>query len=217
MNSPYIGACFNGLTILRVYRDRILRGGRLRCRIRCSVKCFCGNIYETTLSTIINGNPSSCGCVNKAALLRVNTTHGYAAHGQSKTYRAWRSIKERTLCPHNSAWDDYGGRGIKICDRWLKFENFLEDMGDCPHKMTVDRIDVNGDYTPENCRWATFKTQNNNKRSNILVTFNGETKTLSQWADTIGVPYMYFWKKYRQEHVQIDKIQQMYAEHCCRA
>ena len=81
----------------------------------------------------------------------------------------------------------YGGRGITVCDRWSKFENFLADMGERPEKMTLDRIDTNGNYCPENCRWATNKQQHRNKRSNRLLTHDGETKCVAEWAETVGI------------------------------
>ncbi|MCM1142418.1 MAG: hypothetical protein NC453_27935, partial [Muribaculum sp.] len=93
--------------------------------------------------------------------------------------------------PNNAQFKDYGGRGIKICDRWRNsFENFLADMGKKPTPQhSIDRIDYNGDYCPENCRWATRAEQNNNKRNCIMVTYNGKTQTFKQWCNEHEIPY----------------------------
>lgn len=119
---------------------------------------------------------------------------GPASHGHSinkrhtKTYSAWHSMRDRCELPNNPQYCNYGGRGIRVCERWRKFENFLADMGESPSlKHSIDRFpDNNGNYEPGNCRWATKKEQANNKRTNVFVTFNGETKTVSQWAEGLG-------------------------------
>lgn len=104
-------------------------------------------------------------------------------------YQIWAQMKSRCTNPNNRKWKDYGGRNIKVCDRWLNsFENFLEDMGTRPSpKHSLDRIDVNGDYTLENCRWSDQKTQQNNKRTNLFITWSGRTLTLAQWSREIGI------------------------------
>lgn len=111
-----------------------------------------------------------------------------AKHGKhkTKTYSVWRSMKNR--CKPDGH-ERYGQRGIRVCDRWQSFENFLEDMGEQPAGMTLDRIDNDGDYTPENCQWATRKQQSNNTSSNRMVTIKGETKTLAEWARHVGISY----------------------------
>ena len=99
----------------------------------------------------------------------------------------WRDMLRRCEDKRNQAYYRYHGRGIKVCARWHKFENFLEDMGKRPKGMTLDRIDNNGNYCKENCRWATYKEQANNARSNRILEFNGEKMNLSQWAEKIGI------------------------------
>lgn len=104
-------------------------------------------------------------------------------------YTAWRTMRERCSKQDHHAYKDYGGRGINVCDRWKNnFDNFIDDMGLKPTpKHTLDRVDNNKDYSPENCRWATMKEQCNNRRSCVFVEYNGEIKTLSQWADVLGI------------------------------
>jgi hypothetical protein len=116
--------------------------------------------------------------------------HPRFIHGQcgNRTYVAWQSLICRCTNPRQKAWANYGGRGIKVCDRWrTSFLAFLEDMGERPEGMSIDRIDVNGDYTPENCRWATAKEQMRNMRRNNLVTHDGQTRTVAEWAEILGV------------------------------
>lgn len=126
-------------------------------------------------------------------------THGHtertqAPHGITlkypQEYRRYSGMKNRCYNERSPQYKNYGGRGIKICDRWLGpdgFVHFLEDMGERPEGTSIDRVDNGGDYCPENCRWATDKQQANNRRSSRCLTFNGETHTISEWAEKIGV------------------------------
>lgn len=115
--------------------------------------------------------------------------HGLA--NKSKEYHTWKALRGRCLNKNNKRYDDYGGRGIKICDRWLtSYENFISDMGVAPSKNhTIERTDNDGNYDPGNCRWATRYEQSLNKRSNIRITNNGITLTLSEWASKFNVNY----------------------------
>jgi hypothetical protein len=96
---------------------------------------------------------------------------------------------QRCTSPNNQNYAQYGGRGVTVCDQWLTFANFLADMGDRPEGKTLDRIDNSKGYEPGNCRWATRKEQQRNRRSNRLLTHAGQTKTMAQWAEDLGVPY----------------------------
>ena len=110
-------------------------------------------------------------------------------HGmsQSPTYYSWKAMKQRCLNPADPAYDRYGGRGIKLCSRWMSFEAFLSDMGTRPEGYCIDRIDNDGDYTPENCRWATDHQQQRNRRSNMLITHDGRTMCIEAWAAEVGM------------------------------
>ena len=114
----------------------------------------------------------------------------YNRHGMSGTpeHNAWMSMKSRCFNPNNKYYSDYGGRGITVCDRWLNsVENFLADMGSRPTaKHSIDRIDNDGDYCPDNCKWSTQTEQVNNRRSNRLITIDDVTLTIAQWAKKMG-------------------------------
>lgn len=117
------------------------------------------------------------------------TIHGHCVrkNGMTKTYRSWALAKSRCLRPADPRFDYYGGRGIAMCDRWAEsFQAFLADMGERPAETTLDRIDNNGNYEPGNCRWATRKEQGRNKRTNRILVYQGEEKTLPEWADIFG-------------------------------
>jgi hypothetical protein len=124
----------------------------------------------------------SCGCWG----IEHTKTHGMS---DTEIYHRYSAMRSRCLNKTNSRFKDYGGRGIKICDRWLhSFKCFYEDMNDgFKTRLTLDRIDVNGDYSPENCRWATAKEQSNNMRNNLRITYGGKTKTVAEWANIVGM------------------------------
>lgn len=153
-------------------------------------ECVCGTRRAVRGSRLGSGRSQSCGCLHKEIQRKRLTGNNIrGTHGMTKTpeFRAWTGMIQRCYNANHSAHPRYGGRGIKVCDRWVdSFENFFEDMGARPRKGTLDRIDNNGDYTPENCRWATRKDQANNRSSNHLITACGETKTISEWAKALG-------------------------------
>lgn len=110
-------------------------------------------------------------------------------HGMSHTpiYRTWCAMLQRCNNTNNPAYARYGGRGISVCQEWQDFEKFHADMGDCPEGMSLDRIDNDGDYCRENCRWATYRQQSNNTRGNVLIEYQGKELSLAQWARELGV------------------------------
>lgn len=113
----------------------------------------------------------------------------------SDTYQCWSNLIKRCKnCRHKSYYR-YGGRGIKVCNRWLKFKNFLEDMGTKPKGLTIERINNNGNYTLQNCCWATRKEQALNRRSNKIISFDGQQRTISQWAEKFHIPMRTFWNR----------------------
>ena len=148
--------------------------------------CDCGNEKIVALGNLKTGKSTNCGCV-KIANLKGNDYNKKHGMSFSREYRTWESMIARCECETNREYSDWGGRGIKVCERWHDFNNFYADMGKRPPNTTLDRIDNNGNYEPSNCRWANAKTQANNRRSNTLITFNGKTQTLQQWADETGI------------------------------
>lgn len=114
----------------------------------------------------------------------------------SRTYYAWRSMRSRCLNEGNASYSDYGGRGIKVCDRWLNdYDAFFDDMGEAPDGLTLDRIDSNGNYSPENCRWADWNQQAANRRSNVLLSLNGVEMTQAEWARELGISVDALWRR----------------------
>lgn len=150
--------------------------------------CDCGKEHIVMGKYLRNHEVKSCGCLNRTSLIP-RTTHGLtSAKGKKpRVYTTWASMKSRCLNPNDHKWLLYGGRGIKVCTKWMKFENFLSDMGHPPTGLTLDRINVNGDYKKSNCRWATPKQQANNTRFNRWIVFHRKRQTLSQWAETFSV------------------------------
>jgi len=141
--------------------------------------CDCGNKKKIPSHTLRNGESMSCGCYNLELYGKRNLIHNDT---NSPEHRVWCKMKNRCDNKNNDAYKYYGGRGITYCERWKVYKNFLNDMGRKPTALhTLDRIEVNGNYCKENCRWATRYEQSVNRRNNIFYTYNGETKTVSQW------------------------------------
>lgn len=148
--------------------------------------CSCGNKKSIREYSLTGGTTKSCGCVVHK---RSKESGKWGLNGKtSKEYGAWLEMKKRCFNEQCHAYKNYGGRGITVCEKWKNdFGMFLSDMGKCPDGLSIDRIDNNGNYAPDNCRWASRKEQARNRRSNKYITFNGETKLMSDLADQYGV------------------------------
>lgn len=146
---------------------------------RLLFKCDCGKEVNVRLSNFRSGAVASCGCGHRRYREGVY---------KSLAYRSWDMMKQRCTNPKDPAYHNYGGRGIQVCERWLEFGPFHEDMGERPSKdHSLDRIDNNGNYEPGNCRWATRSEQNSNRRDNVRLTLDGRTMTATQWAKHAGI------------------------------
>lgn len=157
-------------------------------RVAWKCACVCGNPVVAIGKDLRRGHTTSCGCMRRFNRLKHGHTKG---HKDSKIYYTWHSMLARCQNPATDSYPLYGGRGIKVCERWTNFEVFLADMGGPPSAAhSLDRIDPNADYSPENCRWASVREQANNKRSNRLISFNGVTQTIALWAEQTGINYM---------------------------
>ena len=171
-----------------ISNERIHNGKRMRTWWLC--QCDCGKQIKVIMGSLTNGGTKSCGCLNMENLTK---------HGKYKSieYAAWCYAKSRCYRKKNISYHNYGGRGIIMCERWKNsFINFFDDMGECPKGFTLDRINTNGNYEPGNCRWVSMLTQANNRRNTTLVTFNGITKSLCDWARHLKISrdkarYMY--------------------------
>jgi len=148
--------------------------------------CACGNSKTVRGGDICSGKIRSCGCLQKEINIKVNTTHGYA--DKIREYNIWQSMKARCKNPSNSHYKNYGGRGIIVCDRWKEsFVNFLTDMGMRPSdEHSIERINNDGNYEPENCKWGTEGEQQRNKTSNVWFEYNGIKMVQEEWAKKLN-------------------------------
>lgn len=179
----YIGQKFNSLTITDFLGKP---KGKHYC-FRC--KCDCGNETIVRVGRVLNGVTKTCGCQGK----------GYNYHDSDrlsqkfpKLYSVWNTMRHRCYNPKNCKYKNYGGRGIVVCKEWAyKFKPFFKwaMANGYQNGLTIDRIDVNGNYEPTNCRWITMREQYRNRTDNRYVTYKGETKPVVQWCEDLGLPY----------------------------
>jgi len=149
-------------------------------------RCDCGNEATVISTAIKSGRTRSCGCL----LLERVTKHGECSKikGTTREYKAWAGMKCRCFYKKAPNYKNYGARGIKICDNWMDFKNFLKDMGRCPPGLTIERKDNNGDYSPENCIWASAGVQARNRRTNRLLSKGKVTMCLQDWSELLNIP-----------------------------
>lgn len=183
---PMIGKRFGRLTVLEKASEN--KNGQYSWICRCD----CGQTTAPIAGSYLRrGQRKSCGCLRREIAtergLLLNKSHGMY---KSRIYSTWNSMKERCYNANNPRYPHYGGRGIRVCEEWLNsfqaFHDWAVSSG-YSDDLTIDRIDVNGDYCPENCRWATIAEQNSNTTRNVSVEINGKTQTLSQWAKESGI------------------------------
>lgn len=175
------GRVFGRLTVVR-------RDGSYRGQVLWKCSCSCGGAASIPGYPLRVGTTKSCGC------LRVETAKGMSqgnrTHGSTKTptYGSWKAMVERCTAIGSKDYPRYGGRGITVCERWLKFENFIADMGERPEGKTLDRFPKqDGNYEPGNCRWATPQQQADNRRTTKVIEFNGIRDSIAGWARRLGI------------------------------
>jgi hypothetical protein len=177
---PKPGLTFGRWTVLAEV-DRL---GKLKCFL---CRCACGTERRVAGSHLRRGRSKSCGCQNAEISRLSHTTHGKSG---SAEYKIWQGMKRRCSSPNSPGYAYYGGRGIRVCERWMSFENFIADMEPRPDpSYSLDRFPNNdGNYEPGNCRWATEEQQSNNKSSNRLIEFGGCRHTIAEWAKLVRIP-----------------------------
>jgi hypothetical protein len=161
----------------------------LRVRVRCV--CQCGQEVLVKPHQLRSGETKSCGCLKRSVLGDATRTHGRANSRVSgyadRTYGIWQAMRDRCSNPNRKDYGYYGGKGIRVCRRWEKFENFLADMGEAPAGLTLDRIDGEKNYTPNNCRWATRAQQTYNSTAMHWVEHEGQRRCLADWMRVLGL------------------------------
>lgn len=184
----FTGQKIGRLTVIERDVDRVAPNGRRRTAWIC--QCECGKIISVRGESLskTNHQTQSCGCLSSDLSRESHTRHGKS---KSKLYAVWNGIKARCYNPNNTAYKNYGARGISVCDEWREhyeeFEAWALSSG-YSSGLSIDRIDVNGNYSPDNCRWADASLQASNRRSNRIIRYNGEEHTLTQWAQILNLP-----------------------------
>lgn len=176
------GEQYNQLTVMKEVAPRRTNNGNLRVFL---CKCSCGVEKEILLGALRSGKIKGCGC------MRGRHANRYSVHGQwdKPVYGAWRDMIQRCTNPNNAQFKNYGDRGISVCEEWMTAKNFIDwaFRNGYDDSLSIDRIDVNGNYNPENCRWVSMQVQHSNKRSNIVIEYKGVKRTLRQWSKITGV------------------------------
>ena len=185
------GKRYGSLTVEKIAVDEPGKKKKWLC------KCDCGNEIIVTSSNLVSGRTSSCKICGKKRLSEKNKKHGMTS---TKLYGVWNSVKTRSTNTNSKSYKDYGARGIRICEEWKESSNFFEWALENGYKngLEIDRIDVNGNYEPSNCRWVTRIVQQNNMRKNHIVEYNGQSKTIAEWSRELNIKYDKLWKSIKK-------------------
>ena len=181
------GQKFNRLIVLETFRENNIT--------YCKWRCDCGNITLVQKGNLKNGSIKSCGCLAKELSKKRRTTHGLTG---TRIFRIWDDMKKRCYNKNEKSYNNYGGRGIIMCNEWKNDFKAFYDWSMAhgyADNLTIDRIDVNSNYEPSNCRWVDKKTQQNNTRRNRYITYNNETHTIAEWVDILNISYNKLYKR----------------------
>lgn len=189
-----LGKRFGKLLVVEKAKPILLKSGKHATAWKCL--CDCGQEVIVKTNSLIEGHTKSCGCYHDELFKNAVTKHNLS---RTRIYRIWAGLFQRCKNKNNPSYKDYGGRGICICEEWNDFENFVEwaRQNGYEKKLTLDRIDVNGNYCPTNCRWATPKEQSNNRRDNHFMEYNGKKYTLTEFARENQIDPSVFSYRYR--------------------
>lgn len=186
MPTVTLGQVFGRLTVVSRAPNDKTRNSQWNC------VCECGTQKIVRSKCLKLGKVKSCGCLQREVIIVANKLrikHGLATGPLPRVYVIWSGILQRCYNKNNQSYKDYGARGITVCDSWHIFTNFLADMGEPPKGYSIERKDNNGNYCPQNCIWASAKTQNRNRRSNRILTYKGKTCTLIEHCEDQQIPY----------------------------
>jgi len=177
--SKHINQTYGRLTVLSIKR--------IKNKQHAVCACSCGAKKRFRLNHVTSGRTTSCGCYKRESAALRNSTHNMS---KSKEYLAWRNLRSRCSNPKDKSFCDYGGRGISVCEEWDRdFQAFYNDMGPAPScNHSIERVDVNGPYSKDNCVWATAIDQARNKRNSRAIHAFGETRHINEWAELFGIP-----------------------------
>lgn len=199
MENSLLGQHFGRWLVVDYAEPRLMSNGRHRRRWLC--RCSCGTVRAVDEPSLTNGRSKSCGCYHSDIMHEVGRD-AKITHGMSYTrlYRIYKHMLNRCNNPNDIDYENYGGRGIGVDESWEKFETFVEwaYSNGYDDSLSIDRIDVNRGYSPDNCRWADATTQANNKTNSRLYTYNGETRTIGEWAAIYNIPYKRLWRRFER-------------------
>lgn len=168
-------------------------------------ECICGKNVVVTGNGLVSGDTKSCGCLKMESVANLNKRHGMS---NTRLHKIWKNMKQRCLNTENPHFADYGGRGITVCEEWKDdFQAFYQWATANGYKdgLTIERKNNDGDYCPQNCVWTTIDKQQRNKRNVRLITYNGETKTLTEWARELNIDYSTLHKRINYSHWSVEK------------
>ena len=210
------GQKFGRLTVIRFIppNERTTKGYSWWCR------CDCGNEIKAYPFKLKNGMQQSCGCLKEEMKPRIGEISKKYNHSNKRLYGVYFAMLDRCYNQKNKRWIDYGGRGIKVCDEWLGengYDIFAEwalangyDVNAKHGECTIDRINCNGNYEPSNCEWRTNKQQQNNRRDNVVLEYNGEKHTMMEWSEILKIPYSTIAWHCRRRHRSLSEMLQIY-------